>query len=250
MGKMITIHSYKGGTGKSQISVNLATLYALNNKKVALLDLDFRAPTLHEVFRPEKIKCFINAVLDGKANIEDCLIDCSKKINKENVLYVGFADFSTEAIKEMVSRGRKWEIEAFKKLLNIRRKLLSEMGFDYIIIDTSPGVMYLSINAAIAADLVILITTLDESDINGTKKMIEELYEIFETKTFIVINKAIGDNKKELLNKLKEEFKEKLIEVIPCSCEIGSISRSSIFVLEKPNHPITEIIKEIANKLA
>lgn len=247
---MITIHSYKGGTGKSQISVNLAALYALNGKKVALLDLDFRAPTLHEVFKPESTKCFINSVLDGKATIEECLVDCSRKIGRENSLYVGFADFSTEAIKEMVSRGRKWEIEAFKKLLNIRKRLLSEMGFDYIIVDTSPGVMYLSINAAIAADAVILVTTLDESDVNGTKKIIEELYEMFETRTFIVVNKAIGDVKKELLDEIKEAFKEKVIGVIPCSCEMGIISRSSIFVVEKPNHPLTEIMKEIAIRLA
>lgn len=250
MGKMITIHSYKGGTGKSQISVNLATLYVLNGRRVALLDLDFRAPTLHEVFKPESIKCFINAVLDGKATIEECLVDCSRKVNKENALYVGFADFSTEAIKEMVSRGRKWEIEAFKKLLNVRKKLLNEMGFDYVIVDTSPGVMYLSINAAIAADLVILVTTLDESDINGTKKIIEELYEMFEAKTFIVVNKAMSGDKERTLNEVREIFGERVLGIIPCSCEIGNMSRSSIFVLEKPNHPLTEIMKEIASKLA
>lgn len=248
MGKMITIHSYKGGTGKSQLSVNLAAVYALRDKKVALLDLDFRAPTLHEVFKPKNLKYFMNNVLDGRANIDECLIDCSSKIGKENKLYVGFADFSTEAIKEMVSRGRKWEIEALKRLLNSRKKLLNEMKFDYIIADTSPGIVYLSINAAVAADLVILVTTLDESDISGTIKMIEELYDIFETKTLIAINKAIG--KRDVLNKIKEMYSEKIIEVLPCSCEIVEMSRSSILVLEKPDHPITKIIERMAEKIS
>ncbi|MCX8169767.1 MAG: MinD/ParA family protein [Candidatus Methanomethyliaceae archaeon] len=250
MGKMITIHSYKGGTGKSQLSVNLATVYALRDKKVALLDLDFRAPTLHEVFKPKNLKCFMNNVLDGRSSIDECLIDCSSKIGKENKLYVGFADFSTEAIKEMVSKGRKWEIEALKKLLILRKKILNELGFDYIIVDTSPGIIYLSINAAIAADIVVLVTIPDESDINGTRKMIEELYEIFETKALIVVNKAIGEGKKEIMDKIKENYGEKIIGVLPCSCEFGNMSRSSIFVIEKPDHPITKMIKEIAERIA
>jgi MinD-like ATPase involved in chromosome partitioning or flagellar assembly len=63
MGKFMTIHSYKGGTGKSYLAVNLATLYAMQGKKVCLLDLDFRAPTLHMVFEPKNLKCQLNEVL-------------------------------------------------------------------------------------------------------------------------------------------------------------------------------------------
>ncbi|MCX8182203.1 MAG: P-loop NTPase [Candidatus Methanomethyliaceae archaeon] len=49
MGKFITIHSFKGGTGKSYLSVNLSTIYALRGKKVALLDL-ISGLRLYEVF--------------------------------------------------------------------------------------------------------------------------------------------------------------------------------------------------------
>ena len=39
MGKIIAIHSYKGGTGKTSFSVNLAATYARRGKDVCLLDL-------------------------------------------------------------------------------------------------------------------------------------------------------------------------------------------------------------------
>ena len=47
MKKIIAVHSYKGGTGKTLMSTNLAAIYAMNKHKVALFDMDFRAPNLH-----------------------------------------------------------------------------------------------------------------------------------------------------------------------------------------------------------
>ena len=41
MNKIIAVHSYKGGTGKTLLSVNLAATFAKNGKKVCIFDLDF-----------------------------------------------------------------------------------------------------------------------------------------------------------------------------------------------------------------
>jgi MinD-like ATPase involved in chromosome partitioning or flagellar assembly len=249
MKKMITIHSFKGGTGKTQLSVNIATILAKKGKKVALFDLDLRAPTLHEVFNPKKVKCYINDVLSGSMEIEDCMIDNSEKIGEKDKLYVCFANSSTEAIREMVSRKRKWEIEALKKLLIIRKKLLEEMNFDYIIVDTSPGIIYLSINAVVAADLPILVTTLDESDVNGTNKIVRDLYKVFEKKPMIIVNKVLNtsEEKMKLLDELRKE--SEVIGILPCFCEIGIMKRSSIFAIEKPQHQFTKMLEDIVNKI-
>ncbi len=250
MKKMITLRSFKGGTGKTQLSVNIATILAKKGKKVALFDLDLRAPTLHEVFNPKKVKCWINDVLSGIAEIEECIIDSSDKIGEKNKLYVGFANSSTEAIREMISRKRKWELEALKRLLIIRKKLLDEMEFDYIIVDTSPGIIYLSINAVVAADLPILVTTLDESDVNGTNKIIKDIYKVFEKKPLIIVNKVLNtsEEKMKLLDELRKE--SEIIGILPCFCEIGIMKRSSIFVIEKSEHQFTKMLEDITNKIS
>ena len=188
MGKFITIHSYKGGTGKSYLAVNLAAIYAMQGKKVALLDLDFRAPTLHIVFEPKGLKLSMNNVLDGSVSVGDVLLDSSYKIDNKGKLYVGFADFSTEAIREMISRGKKWEIEALQRIYKMRKELVDDLGFDIVIGDTSPGIQYLSINAVVAADVAVVVSTLDDADIAGTTRMLKELYETFEKETAIIIN--------------------------------------------------------------
>ncbi len=255
MGKLITIHSYKGGTGKSYLAVNLAALYAVQGKKVCLLDLDTRAPTLHIVFEPKGVRHWINEVLNGTASVKDCLIDCSGKLEGKGTLHVGFSDFSTDAIREMISKGRRWETDALEKILKMRRELLEDLEFDIIVADTSPGIQYSSINAVVAADVAGVVSTLDESDVSGTAKMLEELYEVFEKKIAIILNKVIGGaafgeaEKTKVVNDLQGRYKEAVIGVLPCYCEVGRIRRSSIFVLSNPSHPFTEMIRMIAAKL-
>lgn len=49
-GKVISIHSTNPGEGKSFISINLATILAMNNKKVLIIGADMRKPRLHKIF--------------------------------------------------------------------------------------------------------------------------------------------------------------------------------------------------------
>ena len=49
-GNVVAIHSTTPGEGKSFISVNLATILAMNNKKVVLIGADLRKPRLHKIF--------------------------------------------------------------------------------------------------------------------------------------------------------------------------------------------------------
>lgn len=50
LGKIISIHSTNPGEGKSFSSINLATILAMNNKKVLLIGADLRKPRVHKIF--------------------------------------------------------------------------------------------------------------------------------------------------------------------------------------------------------
>ena len=78
MGKIIAVHSYKGGTGKTLLSVNLAVTLAKQGKKVCLFDLDFRAPSLFAVLKLENPECWFNDYLNNTCDINKVLI---KKLN-------------------------------------------------------------------------------------------------------------------------------------------------------------------------
>jgi septum site-determining protein MinD len=138
-------------------------------------------------------------------------------------------------------------------LLALRTSLLNEKEFDYLVFDTSPGLQYSSINAIVSADLVLVATTFDRSDVDGTKRMLKELYDLFEKKTEIILNKvldgSIKNGKDEVRNRLKDVYQVPLLGIVPCFCDVLKAEGGFIFAQDKPDHPFTKIVEEMANKI-
>ena len=73
--------------------------------------------------------------------------------------------------------------------------MITKMDMDYIIIDTSPGIRHWSINALSIADKLILTMKMDDLDIEGTKKLIYEIYTTFVkfgAISYILLNRISG----------------------------------------------------------
>ncbi len=253
VGKIVVVHSYKGGTGKTLLSVNLAATFVKRGRKVCLLDLDFRAPSLATLLNVTKSNYWLNDYLNGACEIDKVLVDLTDRIHNGGKLFVAFANLATEAIRDMSAKDRKWEMRALGRLLALRNSLLNEKGFDYLVMDTSPGLQYSSINAIVSADLVIVATTSDRSDVDGTKRMLHELYDLFEKKTEIVLNKVLNVSssmrREAIQTNVKDIYQAPLLGLIPCFCDVLKAEGNIIFVEEKPEHPFTKIMDEIASEI-
>jgi MinD-like ATPase involved in chromosome partitioning or flagellar assembly len=255
VGKIIAIHSYKGGTGKTLLAVNLAALYANQGKGVCLLDLDFRAPSLQAVFKVHNAEYWLNDYLNGVCEIKKTLRDFSQTHVRRGKLLVGFANPSTEAIREMTAKDRKWEMKALGRLLSLKTSLLNDMQLDFVIFDTSPGLQYSSINAIVSADVALVVSGMDISDIKGTQRMIGELYDLFEKKTGLVMNKVFAEilqsktHRVDLAKQLMTSYNLPLIEMIPCFCDILKTGGTIIFASENPEHPFIKTLDRIATTI-
>lgn len=253
MSKIIAVHSYKGGTGKTLMSVNLAATFAKAGRKVCVFDLDFRAPSLFAILKAENVENWFNDYLNNTSDINKVLLDFSSRIQGEGKFYAALANPATEAIRDMSSKDRKWEMRALGRLLALRETLLGDQKFDYLFFDTSPGLQYSSINAIVAADFVIVATTGDRSDVDGTKRMLAELYNLFEKKTGLVLNKVLDPSatarKAEMSAKIKSTYQVPMLGIVPCFCEVLRAEGNYIFAQDKPDHPFTKILQEIARKI-
>ena len=90
--------------------------------------------------------------------------------NKEEVLKLeGSGGSETSNIRK----------QRFRKFILLREKLVLDNDADYIIIDTSPGIRYWSINALALSEIILLTLKMGDLDIDGTKKIALNLYESF-----------------------------------------------------------------------
>ena len=121
--KVISIHSSRGGTGKTVIATNLAAIYAIKGLNVALLDLDFRSPSLVDVFSSalkDPVRYWLNDFLDGRCKAEQALTDIAEVYRLKGKLLLGLANPAIGAIRNMMEKSRAWEVTAVKRLFSLR----------------------------------------------------------------------------------------------------------------------------------
>ena len=200
MRKCIAFHSYKGGTGKTTLAANFAALLAKKGYRVFLLDLDVYAPSLQSYFETEPKK-WINDFLFENAELKEIVVDLTPLIEtrggsstsnnadfkgtpKRGQLWVGFCNAKKEEIYKL--EGAISKINVFRRFILLRELILYEYKADYIIIDTSSGIRYWSINALVVADTLLLTLKMADLDIAGTRDSCRYLSFIYKIRSKIL----------------------------------------------------------------
>ena len=78
MAKIISIHSFRGGTGKSNTTANLAAALAMSGKRVGVVDTDIQSPGIHVLFKMQEnnnVTYALNDFLWGNCEITDAAYD-------------------------------------------------------------------------------------------------------------------------------------------------------------------------------
>jgi MinD-like ATPase involved in chromosome partitioning or flagellar assembly len=194
----------------------------------------------------------MNDYLNGTCGIENVLVKCKTGKDSLGELFVGLADPSIEAIRQISNTDKAWEMRALRQLIMLRSVLTQEMSFDQVFLDISPGLSYSSINAVLAADLLLIVTSLNESDLAGTHRMFE-LYKLLDKKIAVVLNKAAAADISSRIHGRTVARPEPVIlpvvDSIPCFCDVLGAAGGCLFPYDKPQHPFTEKIREIAARL-
>lgn len=219
MTKCIAFHSYKGGTGKTTLACNSAGALTKKGYKVCLLDLDIYAPSFQIYFQREPHKG-INDFLDSDAKVEDVMVDATDIVNniksldndnkgnyqssvsqdgeqtkKTGKLWIGFSSPLKKDIFKLEMADKDTKKEVIRRFINLRERLVSEYDADYIILDTSPGMRFWSINTLAIADVLLLTLKSGEFDVQGTRKVVDEIYTNFTkfgSKAFLLCNRVAG----------------------------------------------------------
>jgi chromosome partitioning protein len=260
-GKTIAFHSYKGGTGKTTLITNLGALYAKNGYNVGLLDFDLYAPSLVAYFR-KKPSTFLNDLLNGSAAISDVLFDLSAEVSAKGKFYVAFSSPRKEDIHEIECKhDTKWQLQALKRFVAAKQELFEKYKLDFLLLDTSPGIRYWSINALASADLIFMLLKDSIMDVDGTRKMVNDIYDSLSrlgSKYYMILNKVSGGSMTSPAAQLDEAARtselERIIDAqvvssIPCFCDIQFNRQEYLFSTNHPEHGFSICVNKLSDTI-
>ncbi|PCJ81508.1 MAG: chromosome partitioning protein ParA [Bacteroidetes bacterium] len=165
MGKIIAIANQKGGVGKTTTAINLGACLGVLEYKTLLVDSDPQANATSGVgLDPHTVEHGIYEVILGKTNIEDSIQNTTSPnldILPANLDLIG----AEIELVDMAQRERK----LYHELEKIRD------NYDFIVIDCSPSLGLVTLNALTAADSVMIPVQCEYFALEGLGKLLNTI---------------------------------------------------------------------------
>lgn len=249
MTKIISIHSFRGGTGKSNVTANLATLMAAAGQRVGVVDTDIQSPGIHVLFglRGSAIIYALNDYLWGRCEIQQAAIDVSAQMHGavSGQIFLIPSSIKSGEIARVLREGCDARI-----LTNGFRKLIRELDLDVLLIDTHPGLNEETLLSIAISHKLLIIMRPDQQDYEGTGVTIEVASALNVPGMLMLVNKvpAVFDPE-EVEVQVGLSYNCEVAAVIPHADEMIGLASAGIFALRYPDHPVTAAFRQVETRL-
>lgn len=158
MGKIISLINQKGGVGKTTSAVNIASYLSFKHK-VLLIDMDPQSNSTSncEVDKKTLTKTIGNLLLEDSTTASDCIV----KTNKGFDLIPSNLNVAVVDLNLFSKFGREF----------ILKDKIQNLDYEFIIIDCSPNLSIMTINALVASNLALTPIRPQIFDIEGVDSL-------------------------------------------------------------------------------
>ncbi len=249
MGRIMSVHSFRGGTGKSNTTANLAALLALRGLRIGVVDTDIMSPGIHVLFGLDEdhITHSLNDYLWGDCKVEACAVDVSHVLGdgSEGTIYLIPSSMKTGDIARVLREG--YDVG----LLNDGyQRLLQQLDLDMLLIDTHPGLNEETLLSIAISDVLAIVLRPDSQDYQGTAVTVEVARKLAVPNLLLVVNKTPESFGLDVVReRVASAYDAEVAAVLPHSDEMMTLASEGIFVLKYPDHRFTRLLGDIADRV-
>ena len=246
MTKIISTHSFRGGTGKSNITANIAATIAENGYKVGVFDTDIQSPGIHIIFNlsENEVEHTLNDYLWGTCTIEQAASLVHRAESGGEVHLVPSSIDPND-----IARILREKYDA-SDMHSAFRDLIAALSLDYLLIDTHPGLNEETLLSIAISDSLVIILRPDQQDFEGTSVTVDVARRLRVPEIQLVVNKVPPEfSFEDMRQKVKDAYQCNVAALLPLSIDIAQNASSAVFCLHYPDHPFSQGINAITTHL-
>lgn len=253
MGKIVSIHSFRGGTGKSNTTANLAAQTALANKRVGVVDTDIQSPGIHVLFGLDEnsmgktLNDYLHGDCEIKAvayNIGEHATDATGRSQlKDKNLWLIPSSIRGREISRVLREG--YDVGRLNEGL---QTLISDLDLDYLFIDTHPGLNEETLLSIAISDVLLIILRPDQQDFQGTAVTVDIARSLDVTNLLLMVNKAVPEkyDYEDLKQQIQKAYNAPLTGILPLNFELADNGSRDLFSLSRPDHEWSRELRKVA----
>jgi septum site-determining protein MinD len=253
MTTVISIHSFRGGTGKSNTSSNLAGQLAAAGNRVAVVDTDIQSPGIHVLFGfSDDLDNTLNDYLWGKIPIVDAAHEVTDRISANTTVAEGGALYLIPSSMKSSDIARVLREGYDVGTLNDGfRDLARDLKLDYLLIDTHPGLNEETLLSITISDVLLLLMRPDRQDFQGTAVTVDVARKLGVPQLFLIINKVPSNiDVEDLRQQMTNVYGAEVAAILPLAEEVVQNASEGLFSLTNADHPWSAQIREAAARVS
>ncbi|MEV7418422.1 MinD/ParA family protein [Streptomyces sp. NPDC089919] len=245
MSQIVTVHSYRGGTGKSSTAANLALLLASAGRRVALVDTDIHTPALHVLFPGAPAHRSLTDYLIGRCEIEDAAAPADTGQGHDGFFLVP-ARTRTGAGNELMGRG--YDVGLLREGFD---RLIDTLALDVLLLDTHAGFNNETVTAMAGADSLIVLTRADRLDLAGAQETVSLARRLGCGRLSLAVNMVPdGTLPDRLRTDLETAYDAPLTAVLPYAPQMAALAGERLLTTAYPHHPLVAGYRRIIGAIS